>query len=421
MSSFEEINYFHDTSLLADPHPYFDYLRERGPVVRLSAYNVYAVTGYAEGVAVFRDEERFSAVIAPNGPLPPLPFTPEGDDITDQIEAHRHLIPSANNLATLDPPKHTRLRALLMGMITPKRLQENEAFMWRLADDQIDRFIDSGRVGLFAEYAKPFATNVIADLLGVPREDYDQVRTNHATRPGQIGLGGAGRPSNPYENVSGYFAEAIGARRRAPRSDVLSELAAVHNPDGTLPAVDDVVMVATQLFGAGSDTTSFVMLAALRMLAEDPGLQERLRADRALMPGFVEEVLRLEGATRTDFRLVKKPAMVGEHEVVPGDIVMLLIGAMDRDPRQFDDPHALQIGRKNPRAHVAFGRGIHSCPGAPLARSELRITTERFLDRTLNIRIDEDRHGPRGARRFDHIPTYLMQGLQELHLVFDKV
>jgi cytochrome P450 len=420
MSSFEETDYFHDASLLADPHPYFDYLRAQGPVVRLSGYNVYAVTGYAEGVAVFRDEERFSAVIAPNGPLPPLPFTPEGDDITDQIEAHRHLIPSANNLATLDPPRHTRLRALLMGMITPKRLQENEAFMWRLADHQIDVFIDRGGVSLFADYAKPFATNVIADLLGVPREDYDQVRTNHATRPGQIGLGGTGRPSNPYEKVGSYFAQAIADRRAAPRADVLSELAAVRHADGALPEVDDVVMVATQLFGAGSDTTSFVMLAALRVLAEDSGLQQRLRADRTLVPDFVEEILRLEGATRTDFRLVKKPAKVGEHDLVPGDIVMLLIGAMDRDPRQFDRPHGLQLGRKNMRTHVAFGRGIHSCPGAPLARSELRITTERFLDRTVNIRIDEDRHGPREARRFDHIPTYLMQGLQELHLRFDK-
>jgi cytochrome P450 len=421
MSSFEETDYFHDTSLLADPHPYFDHLRASGPVVRLPGYNVFAVTGYAEGVAVFRDEEHFSAVIAPNGPLPPLPFTPEGDDITDQIEAHRHLIPSANNLATLDPPKHTRLRALLMGMITPKRLLENEEFMWRLADDQIDELVASGRVSLFADYAKPFATNVIADLLGVPREDYDKVRTDHATRPGQIGLGGTGRPSNPYEKVSGYFAEVVAERRRNPRADVLSQLAAVRHADGSLPEVDDVVMVATQLFGAGSDTTSFVMLAALRVLAEDAELQERLRADRGLVPKFVEEILRLEGATRTDFRLVKKPARVGEHDLVPGDIVMLLIGAMNRDPRQFEAPHTLQIERKNARIHVAFGRGIHSCPGAPLARSELRITTERFLTRTANIRIDEERHGPPGARRFDHIPTYLMQGLQELHLRFDPV
>ena len=110
MSNFDQIDYFQDSSLLADPHPYFDHLRAKGPVIQLSAYNVYAVTGYAEGAAVFRDDEHFSAVISPNGPLPPLPFTPEGDDITDQIEAYRHLIPGATNLASMDRPQHT-LRA----------------------------------------------------------------------------------------------------------------------------------------------------------------------------------------------------------------------------------------------------------------------------------------------------------------------
>lgn len=420
MPEFKNVDFFHDSSLLDDPNPYFEHLRSQGPVVRLPGYNVYAVTGFDEGIAVFRDDESFSAVIAPNGPLPPLPFTPEGDDITDQIEAHRHLIPGADNLATMDRPRHTQLRFLLMGMITPKRLQENEAFMWQLADDQIVGFIDTGRVSLFTQYAKPFATNVIADLLGVPREDYDKVTTNHATRPGQIGLGGTGRPSNPYEKVSGYFADAIRERRSTPRADVIGDLAAVHNPDGSLPPVDDVVMVAVQLFGAGADTTSLVMLAALRVLAEDADLQQRLRADRSQIPVFVEEMLRLRGATRTDFRLVRKPAEVGGHPVKPGDIIMLLIGAMNRDPRQFEEPNELQVGRPNVRTHVAFGRGIHSCAGAPLARTELRITIERFLDRTTQFRIDEEYHGPPEARRFDYIPSYLMQGMQELYLTFDK-
>ena len=420
MSNFDQIDYFQDSSLLADPHPYFDHLRAKGPVIQLSAYNVYAVTGYAEGAAVFRDDEHFSAVISPNGPLPPLPFTPEGDDITDQIEAYRHLIPGATNLASMDRPQHTLLRSLLMGMITPKRLQENEAFMWQLADDQIDEFIDQGRVSLLADYGKAFATNVIADLLGVPREDYDKVRTNHATRPGQIGVGSAGRPSNPYEKVSGYFAEAIEERRRQPRADVMSDLAAVRNLDGSIPPTDDVVMVVTQLFGAGSDTTGLMILAALRTLAEDAELQQRLREDRTLVPEFLEELLRLEGATRVEFRLVKKPAKVGELDVSPGDIVMLAISAMDRDPRQFEHPHELRLDRKNARTHIAFGRGIHSCAGAPLARSELRITIERFLDRTANLRIDEEKHGPASARRYERVPSYLMQGLQELHLQFDR-
>jgi cytochrome P450 len=417
----ETIDYFSDSSLLGDPHPYFDHLRTKGPVTPLPNYpNVFAVTGYDEGVAVFRDDERFSSVIAPNGPLPPLPFKPEGDDLTDQIEAHRHLIPGADNIVTLDPPAHTRIRSLLMGIITPKRLKENEAFMWRLADQQIDKFIDGGAVELLDGYAQPFSTNVIADLMGVPGEDHDKVQVHHATRPGQLGLGGAGRPNNPYADVMGYFREAIEQRRREPRADVISDLANVRYPDGTLPPIHDVVMIVVQLFGAGQDTTTRVIAAALRAVAEDPGLQARLRAERTLIPDFVEEMLRLQGTTRSDFRLVKKPVTVGEHALKPGDIVMLLIGAMDRDPRRFEAPHELRLGRANVRDHVAFGRGVHSCAGAPLARAEIRVTIERFFDRMSDVRIDEDRHGPADARRYDYIPTYLLQGLTELHLRFAK-
>ena len=415
---FEEIDYFSDASLLADPHPYFDYLRSQGPVVKLPVHDVYAVTGYDEGVSVFQDPEHFSSVIAANGPLPPLPFTPEGDDITDQIEAHRDQIPGATNVATLDPPAHTRLRSLLLGMITPRRLQENEAALRRLASAPIDRFIGNGRVELYSEYAQPFTTHAIADLLGVPPEDFDRVTTHHATRPGQIAIGSAGRPSNPYEKVSGYFARAIEARRREPRRDVMSELAAVRYPDGSTPPVDDVVMAAVQLFGAGQDTTTRVILAALRFLAEDAQLQTAIRKDRAQIPALVEETLRLAGTTRSDFRLVKRPVQLAGLDLAPGAIVMLLISAMNRDPRRFEDPHALRLDRENARSHVAFGRGIHSCVGAPLARAEVAVTLACFLDRTSDLRIDEQRHGPPDARRYEYLPTYLLQGLTELHLRF---
>jgi cytochrome P450 len=419
MSSLDEIDYFFDTSLPANSHPYFDHLRAKGPVVRMPNYdNVVVVTGYDEGMAVFRDDERFSNVVAPNGPLPPLPFTPEGDDITDQIEAHRHLIPGATNLATMDAPAHTRLRSLLNGMITPKRLKDNEAVMAGLADRQIDRFIGDGRVELLADYAQPFSTNVIADLMGVPPEDFDEVTIERATLAGQIGMGGAGRPNNPYEKVMDYFTRRIEARRSEPRRDVMSELAHTRYADGSLPSVEDVVMIVVQVFGAGQDTTTKVIAAALHILAETPELQARLRAEPSLIPGFVEEVLRLHGTTKVNFRLARKPATVGGMAVAPGTIVMLAIAAMDRDPRRFERPHELQLERPNAREHIAFGRGVHSCIGAPLARAEIRVSVERFLDRTRDLRIDEAEHGPPGARRYDYMPTYLLQGFRALHLTF---
>jgi cytochrome P450 len=419
MISLDEIDFFSDSSLLPDPHPFFDHLRGKGPVTRIQPYDVVAVTGYDEGMAIFRDDEHFSTVNAACGPLPPLPFVPEGDDITEQIEAHRHLIPAGTTIMTTDPPNHARMKSLLMGIITPKRLMENEAFLWKLADERIDGFLDRGSVELVGEFAKPFTTSAIADLLGVPREDHPLLVNRDKPPVAQIGVGGQGG-GNPFETLVGYFDDYVRDRRKNPRQDVMSELAAVRYADGGIPEVDDVVAVATFLFAAGEDTTTRVISAAMRILAEDPQMQARLRADRSLIPEFVEETLRLQGTVRSDFRLVKRPTRIGDLDVRPGQVVMLLIGALNRDPKRFDAPNDFKLGRKNLRDHVAFGRGIHTCAGAPLARAEVKVSLQRFFDRTSDFRIDEAKHGRVGERRYEYIPTYLLQGLNKLHLTFDK-
>ena len=118
MNSLDEINFFADSSLLSDPHPYFDHLRAKGPAVVVPPYDVVAVTGYDEGMAVYWDSENFSSINVSFGPIPPMPFVPEGEDITDQIERHRHEIPGGEQLVSLDPPDHTRAKSLLMGIIS---------------------------------------------------------------------------------------------------------------------------------------------------------------------------------------------------------------------------------------------------------------------------------------------------------------
>jgi cytochrome P450 len=415
----DQVDYYSDIELLQDAQPYFDHLRARGPVVRAAPHDVVAVTGYDEGLAVFRDDEHFSNVNTSYGPMLKLPFTPSGDDITDQIDAHRHLIPLANVLVRLDPPAHTRVKSLLMGIITPKRFKESEAFLDRRADEQIDRFIDRGSVEIVAEYASNFTMLAIADLLGVPPEHHDRIRDPNRVSS-QIGVDMGTLEINPFAPIEDYLTEYVEERRRRPREDVLSELAAVRYADGGLPPVADVVAVGTLLFAAGADTSARVVTAALRIVAEDQDLQRKLRADRSLIPDLVEETLRLYGTVRGTHRLVKKPARVGKVEVRPGDVVALMISAMDRDPRRFDHPHELQIDRRNLREHLAFGRGVHTCPGAPLARAEVKVTLERFFDRMSEIGVDETKHGPPGARRYDYIPSYVLQGLSTLNLSFTK-
>ena len=139
MKDFGEVNFFSDADLVADPYPYYEYLRAQCPVAYVPSSGVVAVTGYDELVQVYRDSATFSAVNSSLGPFP-LPFDVNDDDISEQLDAHRDEFPMSEHLVSFDPPKHTAHRALLNGLFTPKRLKENEEFMWRLADQLIDEF-----------------------------------------------------------------------------------------------------------------------------------------------------------------------------------------------------------------------------------------------------------------------------------------
>jgi cytochrome P450 len=188
-----------------------------------------------------------------------------------------------------------------------------------------------------------------------------------------------------------------------------------------VPEVIDVVRVAANVFSAGQETTVRLLAAALQLLGERPDLQQLLREDPARIPDFVEECLRMESPVKGDFRLSRRDCTVGGVDIPAGTTVMVLNGAAGRDPRHFDDPGAFLVDRPNAREHLAFGRGPHSCPGGPLARAEARISLERLLARVADVRIDESVHGPAGERRYEYAPTYILRGLQRLHVTFTPI
>jgi cytochrome P450 len=419
MSRFDAADWFTDASLAQDPFPYYEYLRSLGPVVREPYHGVAVVTGYDEGLAVYRDDEHFSSINAPSGPLPPLPFTPDPFDIGPQIEKHRGEIVYSDWLITRDRPAHTAYRSLLMGLITPARLKKNEDFMWRLVDRQIGEFIGRGSFEVISDLARPFTVMVVADLLGVPEEDHIEFCRNFRPVPAQIG-GTHQLVHNPLDFLGAYFTRYIEERRRNPRKDGLSELAQAKFPDGTSPTLADVVKVAEFLFTAGQDTSARLITAALRLLGERRDLQQQLRRERGLIPNFLEEVLRTDPPVKSNFRVARVPVKVGDLELAPGTTVMMLSGAMNRDPRRFERPAEFIVDRANARDHVSFSRGIHACAGAPLARAEGFICLQRIFDRTEDFRVSEEKHGPAGARRYAYEPTYLLRGLQELHLDFTR-
>ncbi|MGV0655659.1 cytochrome P450 [Mycolicibacterium thermoresistibile] len=422
MTDLAAVDYFSDEAVSQNPYEYYEYLRSQGPVFPEPHHGVVAVTGYEEVLAAFKNHECFSAVNAIGGPFPPLPFEPEGDDISEQIEAHRHEFPIHEHMVVMDPPQHTRARSLLTKLLTPRRLKENEDFMWQLADRQLDEFIAAGRCEFLSEYAKPFATMAIIDLLGVPEEDRAEFRQalGADARPGsRVGaLDGEPVGLNPLEYLDDKFSEYIAERRREPRGDVLSGMAAATYPDGSTPELLEVVRPATFLFAAGQETVTKLLSSAIKTLGERPEYQQMLRENRSLIPTFIEESLRMESPTKVDFRLARKTTELGGVRIAAGTVLMLCLGAANRDPRKFEQPHEFRPDRRNVREHIAFGRGIHSCAGAPLARVEGRITVERVLDRMRDLAIDDTVHGPAGDRTYRYEPTFLLRGLTELHITF---
>jgi len=406
-----ERDFFTDPELIQDPNPYYAALHRLGPVVREPHHGVFMVTGLDEILAVYADHETFSAVVAPLGPFTKLPEPAEGESLAEVIERRRAEIPLSDSLPTLDPPKHTRHRALLNKLLTPNRLKENEAFMWTLADRLIDEFVERGEVEFCSAYAGPFTLLVIADLLGVPREDHDTFR-------GWLRGALAGDTEGKSDGrilayLYPYFTRYIEERRASPRDDVMGRLATVRFPDGELPEGMDVVRLAVILFLAGQETTARLLATGMRILAEQPALADELRADAEAIPLFVEECLRFESPIKGPFRLALRDTRLGGVDIPAGSVLMALNAAANRDSRLFPDADRFDAKRPNARRHVAFGHGEHFCPGASLARAEARISFERLL-----ARLDDLRPSDPGALAYAQ--SFLIRGLESLPLRFRR-
>ncbi len=419
--TFAAVDFFRGNELIDDPYPYFDWLRSECPVQRESQQGVYMVTGYEEARSVYNDTDTFSSCNSVTGPFPGFPVSlPAHEDVSALIEEHRHQLPFSDQITTMDPPKHHDHRHLVMRQLTPRRLKENEEFMWRIADRQIDEFIDTDTCEYIGDYANPFTLLVIADLLGVPEEEHQEFRDALSRRPRTDAVGSTHdeMTHSPLEWLYDRFSGYVEERRREPGDDVLTALATTTFPNGELPEVIDVVRVAANLFAAGQETTVRLLGSALQLIGERPDLQQLLRDRRDLIPDFVEETLRIEAPVKGDFRLSRRPSNVAGVDIPAGATVMVLNGAANRDPAHFNEPDQFRVDRGNAREHLAFGRGVHSCPGGSLARMETRVSIERLLDRTAHIDISEAHHGPDGSRRYQYIPTYILRGLTQLNLEF---
>jgi cytochrome P450 len=421
MTARHKRDYFTDPDVLLDPYAYCEEIRGFGPVHCDEKRGLYYITGHAEAIEVLRNGADFSSSISVPGPLVPLPFEPVGDDITAQIDQHWAELAGPDLVVQYDLERHTQARALLNRLFVPSRLKANKEYMQQLSEQMVADLVSNGRCEAIRDLGVPYVTLVVADLLGVPAADRDTFMEalEKGPTPGDTRKEGEGQDISVLIFMGQYFMQYLAERRAAPREDIMSELANATYPNGEQPELLEVVKLAVFLFAAGQDTSAKLLSNALRVLAEDPKLQARLRAEPALVDEFVEEMLRLEGSTKATFRLARRTVTVGGVEIPAGSKLVILLGAANRDPGRWQDPAALRFGREKLIEHLAFGRGPHTCIGAPLARFEVQIMLREMLARTQSISIDSAKHGPAGSRRFDYEPSYIIRGLNELHLLLE--
>lgn len=415
-------DFYSDPEVIAHPRAYFDRMRSIGPVTQERYFNTFMVTGYDAVMEVLNSKDgTFSSLSSVLGPKPGLPFTPEGDDISDQIAAHRDEFAWSAHLVSFDGEEHARARALMGSLLTYKRLKANEEYLYGLVDQIIDGFFDKGAVNVVPDFAHATTVYAICDILGVPMEHRAELLQLLGPVPSQLegdDIHNKVGP-DPLMFLKDRFDDYIRVRQENPTGDLLSDLANSKFKDGTTPDPDLLSRLGRFTYGAGQDTTSRLMAMGIRIFAEDKALQKRLRENPKDIPDFIEEVLRFDPPVKVAYRVAVRTTEVAGVTVPAGSILCISYSAAGNDPAHFDHPDVFDMDRPDKRDHLGFSKGLHACLGAPLGRMETRVALERILARTSDIRLSEEHHGPEGMRHFRFEPTYSFRSLADLYIEFD--
>ena len=362
-------------SYLADPYPAYAALRAGEPVHYSAAIQAWVLTAYDDCERVLRDEDTFSSSSdTASGPL------------ASMLQQRRREFPLGETPTVLnsDPPVHTRLRALLNRAFTPRAIEGLRPHIEEIAASLLaDADGAGGRFDAVAGFSQPLPIIVIAELLGVPPEDRDRFKewstaiaglTNVINAPGEVEAARAAAVE-----LIAYMDDVVASRRAAPGADIMTALVQAEE-DGERLSHDELLAFSILLLLAGHETTTNLIGNGLLALAAHPAAAARLRAEPVLLPSAVEEFLRYDSGVQSVVRFARRPAEVGGRTIEAGAALLVLLGAANRDPAHFPDPDALDIAR-TPNRHLSFGRGIHFCLGAPLARLEGEVAFAALLAR----------------------------------------
>lgn len=397
-----------------DPYPMYAYLRENEPVRWNPMFNCFMLSKYDDVNMAFSDHQRFSSDIwtpVPEALGSMIGLSPE-DEASQFL---RQILPyMASNLQGMDPPGHTRQRTLMMKTFTPRMLESFRPTVQKLVDELIEQRLAEGSMDLVADLAYPLPSNVILDLLSIPRSGRPYIKASSEAINEFVGTLLFNGPA-VWERLAGIFAEVntylkslIAERRAQPGDDLLSQM--VHaEENGDMLSEDEIVIATNFLLFAGHETTANLISVGTYHLLQNPEQLAQLRADPPKMPAAVEELLRYVSPVHTLSRRTLQEVTIRGVTIPAESSINLFVGSANRDPEKFPNPEKLDINRP-PTRSLGFGYGIHYCLGAALARMESQVAFETMLRRLPNLRLTDEVPVFR--------PNYWLRGLLSLPVAF---
>jgi pimeloyl-[acyl-carrier protein] synthase len=368
-----------DPEVLANPYPLYEQFRNEDPVHWDPYLHAWVVTRYADVVHVLH---HYSANRTP---------TPEHLSMMGLAALNPIAEVMTRQMLFLDPPDHTRLRALASAAFTPRRVERLRSHIQEIMDGLLDAVAGRGQMDVIADFASPAPAIVTAELLGVPVEDHLQLKAWSADFAEMLGNFQHNPDRFPrvlrsVESMSSYFVSAMKEQRLHPREGLVKAMMEA-KVEGTELTEEEIVANLIVTMVGGQETTTNLIGNGVLTLLRNPDEMERLRRDSSLIPSAVEELLRYESPSQHTARLAPSDAALGGKHIRKRQAVIAVMGAGNRDPERFADPDRLDLGRAD-NHHLAFGWAAHFCFGAALARMEGQIAFETILRRLTGMTLN---------------------------------
>ena len=392
---------------IENPYAFYAALRREAPVYALERTGYSVVSRYEDCRAVSLAPERYSSNLVA------MVFEGVGggaDLVTIPDDAPRPV----DVLAIADDPAHARQRKVCNRAFAPRRIAGLEPSLRELTRRLLaDARADGDRYDWMPAVAAELPTRVICRLVGLPEEDRSELRdwanAGSSLLSGTLTADEAAAAAGQVLELSAYLGDRFDAAAAAPADDALGDLVRATEDNDEHLSRDEVVAILLQLLSAGTESTTALIGSAVRLLAERPELQSRLRANPELVPAFVEETVRVESPFQGHFRVAVEDGEIAAIPVPAGTRLMLLWGSANRDERVFENADRVDLERANLREHLGFGIGAHHCIGAALARLEARVAIEELLAATSSVSVDD-----RDACR--HVSSVMIRRLERLPL-----